>query len=149
VLTPAALSPGMLLGHSPTQGANFQLPRQEMEAVLRWWINGFAGITLFVPIVVSVSSRLRRTLAERWQEAAVFALVLGLGAVTVAFGPSSSWRLLVLALSVVIVVWAAVRFGVALASAATLVLSLAAVFGYGIGRGPLAAVGAAEGAGIV
>jgi len=149
VLTPTALTPAMLLGNSPTAGVNFQLPRQEMEAVLRWWMNGFAGITLFVPIVVSVSSKLRRTLVERWQEAALFALVLGLGAVTVAFGPSSNWRLLVLALSVVIVVWPAVRFGVALASAATLVLSLAAVLGYSIGRGPLAAVGAAEGAGIV
>ena len=76
-------------------------------------MNGFAGITLFVPIVVSVSSKLRRALAERWQEAALFVLVLGLGAVTVAFGPSSNWRMLVLALSVVIVVWPAVRFGVA------------------------------------
>ncbi|MGO9423836.1 MAG: PAS domain S-box protein [Steroidobacteraceae bacterium] len=149
VLTPAALTPAMLLGNSPIPGANFQLPRQEMESVLRWWMNGFAGITLFVPIVVSVSSKLRRTLVERWQEAALFALILGLGAVTVAFGPSSNWRLLVLALSVVIVAWPAVRFGVALASAATLVLSLAAVLGYSIGRGPLAAVGAAEGAGIV
>ncbi len=135
----AAVDVLALLGNSPTPGAN----------VLRWWMNGFAGITLFVPIVVSVSGKLRRMLVERWQEAALFALVLGLGAVTVAFGPSSNWRLLVLALSVVIVVWPAVRFGVALASAATLVLSLAAVFGYGIGRGPLAAVGAAEGAGIV
>ncbi len=149
VLTPNALTPAMLLGNSPTPWVNFALPRQEIAAALRWWVNGFAGITLFVPIVVSVSSNLRRSLLEHWQEAALFALVLGLGAVTVAFGPSSNWRLLVLALSVVIVVWPAVRFGVALASAATLVLSLAATLGYAIGRGPLAAVDAAEGADIV
>jgi two-component system, LuxR family, sensor kinase FixL len=49
----------------------------------------------------------------------------------------------------VIVVWPAVRFGVALASAATLVLSLAATLGCGLGRGPLAVLDAAEGTDIV
>ncbi len=148
-VAPSTLTPAMLFGYAPARELFLTIMRQEITGALRWWINGFAGITLSVPIVVSVSSEFRRTLVERWKEAFLFALVLGLAAATVAWGPSSNWRLLVLAVSLVIVVWPAVRFGVALASAATLVLSLAATLGYGIGRGPLAALDAAEGAGIL
>ena len=61
------------------------------------------------------------------------------------FGPPPSWRLSLLALGVVIVAWPSVRFGVGLASAATLALSLGATVGYSLGLGPFAPATPSEG----
>ena len=144
-LAPNTLTPGMLFGYSSTPENVLDFVRDEIEVMLRWWCNGIAGIALLVPVVVPVSSDVRRALAQRWREAALFVLVLSLTAAAIADGPSSNWRLVLLALSLMLVAWPAVRFGVAGASAATLVLSMAAAMGFGAGRGPLSARDPTEG----
>lgn len=144
-LTPSALTPAMILSFSPN-GQILDFTRQEFVGLARWWINGLAGVVLIVPVIVPLSRELRRVLASRWREAVAWVFALGVTAAAVASGPAPSWRLPALSLSFVLVAWSSLRFGVAAASAATLVLSLAATLGYGIGRGPLSASDAGEGA---
>lgn len=145
-LAPGSLTPAMTFGVAPNPDQIFKMTSWEPTSLRRWWINGLAGITLVVPVIAPVSRELWRRLVTRWQEAAMLVLIVGLTAIAIAGGPSSAWRMLVLALSIVLVAWSSVRFGVAAASAATLVLSLAATFGYSVGRGPVATMDSAEGA---
>jgi len=144
-LTPHTLAPTLVAALSTASDRILGLPRQELEFLLRWWCNGFAGIVLVAPAVMPMCRQLFSTLRNRWKEAAVFAIAIGLGTLLNAVGPSSTWRLPLLALSTGVVAWSAIRFGVASASMATLVLSLGGTIGYGLGVGPLARADAAEG----
>lgn len=144
-LAPGSLTPAMTFGLAPNSDQIFHMTSLELTSLQRWWVNGLAGITLVVPVVMPVSRELWRRLAKHWQEAGLLAVIVGLTAIAVAAGPSSAWRMLVLAPSIVLVAWSSVRFGVAVASAATLVLSLAATFGYALGRGPVATMDSTEG----
>ena len=145
-LAPGTLTPELVDGLAPSAGRVAGMTRLELAGYALWWINGVTGITLLVPAVVPDFTNLRRRLADNWGEASLFAVALGLAAVAIAGGPPASWRLALLGLGVVLVAWAALRFGVALAGAATLLLSLGATAGYGLGFGPVAAAGANEGA---
>jgi PAS domain S-box-containing protein len=144
-LAPESLPPEMRAAIAGAGEGFLGVTWLEVAVGLRWWINGVAGITLLVPAVVSMSADLRRVLLVRWRETVAYALALGLTAATVAGGPGANWRLPLLALGVVLVSWAAVRFSVAFASVATLVLALGATVGYGLGLGPFAPTTAAEG----
>lgn len=144
-LTPGALTPAMIQSYSPT-GELLDVTRLLLVGIARWWINGLAGVVLVVPVVVPLSRELRRLWLSRWRELALFAFALGLAAIAVAGGPASTWRLPALSLSFVLVGWSSLRFGVVVASAATLILSLAATLGFGIGYGPLSASETGEGA---
>lgn len=144
-LTPSALTPAMIQSYSPT-GELLDVTRLLLVGISRWWINGLAGVVLVVPVVVPFSRELRRLWLSRWRELGLFAFALGLAAIEVAGGPASTWRLPALSLSFVLVAWSSLRFGVAVASMATLILSLAATLGYGIGHGPLSASETGEGA---
>jgi PAS domain S-box-containing protein len=145
-LAPGSLTPDTSFGDVPGADQLFKLTALETTSLRRWWVNGLAGITLVVPVVAPLSRQLWRQLERRWREAALLAMFLGFTAIAIAGGPPTSWRLVVLALAIVVVAWSSVRFGVAVASAATLVLSLAATFGYAFGRGPVATLNEAEGA---
>jgi len=144
-LAPTTLLPESLAAAAQPRFVVLGLTQAEIGLSIRWWINGVAGIALLVPLIVPSSSSARRVLRERWLEATLLLMAVGLTATLVRAGPPSSWRLALLALGVVVVAWPAVRFGVALASAATLVLSLAAAAGYSLGIGPFAPVAISEG----
>jgi PAS domain S-box-containing protein len=124
-LAPGTLTPELIEGLAPGAGRVAGMTRVELAGYALWWINGVTGITLLVPAVVPEFTQLRRKLAANWGEASLFSVALGLAAVAIAGGPPASWRLALLGLGVVLVAWAALRFGVALACAATLLLSLA------------------------
>ena len=145
-VAPQTLTPELIEGLSPALPRFLGLTYFELTGYLRWWINGVAGVTLVVPVLLPISAGLRRALRTRWREASVFACALAVAALAIAGGPPANWRLSLLGLGVVLVAWGAVRFGVALASTATLALSLAATVGYGLGLGPVAAASSGEGA---
>lgn len=144
-VAPGTLTPELLEGLSPTSPRLLGLTRFELKGYLRWWINGVAGVTLVVPVLLPISADFGRTLRRRWREASFFFAALAVTAIAIGGGPPASWRLSLLGLGVVLVAWGAVRFGVALASTATLALSLAATVGYGLGLGPVAAASPGEG----
>lgn len=144
-LAPGTLTPELLDGLAPTADRILGLTRSEAMGYLRWWTNGLAGVTLVVPVLAATSADLGRTLRRRWRQASAFVVSLAAAAIAIGGGPLSNWRLPLLGLGVVLAAWAVVRFGVALASAAALTLSLAATFGYDMGLGPLAAAGPGEG----
>jgi PAS domain S-box-containing protein len=143
ILAPHTLSAEMADSVAPDVVRYLGLTGSEWSSALLWWINGVAGILLLVPILVPPLRALRRR--PRWSESVLMALVLAGIALATAAGPSPAWRLPMLALGIATVAFAAVRFGVALAGAATLVLSLSATVGYGWGRGAFAEDGTAAG----
>lgn len=144
VLTAGAPTLALMLGSVSPPGQILHFTQQELTGLVRSWINGVAGVTLFVPVAVTASAELRRTILRRWREAAVLLLAVGLAASAIAGSAPWEWRLPALALAVVVVALCAVRFGVAVASSATLALSFAAAYGYSVGHGPLAVHSGAE-----
>jgi PAS domain S-box-containing protein len=145
VLAPQTLTPELLEGLASTGDRLFGLTYVELRGYLRWWLNGVGGVTLAVPVLAATSVDFGRVLQRRWREATVFVGALTVAALAIGGGPTANWRLPVLGLGVVMVAWAALRFGVALAAAAALALSLAATFGYGLGLGPVATAAPGEG----
>lgn len=143
---PGTLGPATLAAIAEPHANFLGITPSEIGLSVRWWINGVAGIALVVPLAVPRSALGRRVLKERWLEAALLLLGVAIATALVAVGPSANWRLPLLALGVVIVSWPSIRFGVGLASACILVLSLGATAGYSLGMGPFARVNAAEGA---
>jgi PAS domain S-box-containing protein len=143
IVAPHTLSAEMVNSVAPGVVRYLGLTGSEWSSALLWWINGVAGILLLVPILVPPLRALRRR--PHWSESLLMALVLGGIALATAAGPSPTWRLPMLALGIAMVAFAAVRFGVALAGAATLVLSLSATVGYGWGLGAFAEDGTAAG----
>ena len=143
IVAPHTLSAEMVDSVAPGVVRYLGLTRSEWNSALLWWINGIAGILLLVPILVPPLRALRRR--PRWSESLLMAAVLAGIALATAAGPSPTWRLPMLALGIAAVAFAAVRFGVALAGAATLVLSLSATVGYGWGLGAFAEDGTGAG----
>ena len=144
-VAPQTLTPELLDGLAPSARRILGMTRFELMGYLRWWINSVAGVTLVVPALLPMSASVGQALRRRWREAGVFVVALGTAAVAIGGGPPATWRLSLVGLGVVLVAWAAVRFGVALASTTTLALSLAAAVGYGLGLGPVAAASPGEG----
>jgi PAS domain S-box-containing protein len=144
-LAPGTLTPELREGLESLGPRFLGLTPLEVRGYAGWWINGVAGVVLVIPAVVPVSAELRAMLRRRWAEASLFAPALVGAVVAIAGGPPANWRLSLLGLAVVLVAWAAVRFGVALASTATLLFSLAATVGFGFGLGPIAAAHPGEG----
>lgn len=87
----------------------------------------------------------RKPPVNRSLESSAFAIILAATALAVAAGLSSMWRVELLGLSLIVVVWPAVRFGIAGATAAILVLSLAAAVGHSIAGGAAAGANTVEG----
>ncbi len=116
----------------------------KLDAVARWWMNGVAGIVLVVPAVVSWSSGAWRGIRARGLEFLVWSLTLIFAAETILATREGGWRLSILALGLTVVTWAAVRFGVGLASTATLLLSLTSAASFGLRLGTLSPSGPAD-----
>ena len=144
-LAPGTLSVAFLAALAQSHPGLFGVTQAEIGLSLRWWINGVAGIALLVPLVVLSSTDVARIVRDRWLETILLFVAVAVAAGMVMTGPASNWRLSLLALGGVVVAWPSVRFGVGFASAATLVLSLAATAGYSLGLGPFAPVSATEG----
>ena len=144
-LLPATLTPDLWTLIRPTS-AGFMVPTSsDLGLALRWWLNDIAGIVLVVPAVASMSPEFWRVLKARRIEFVFWVLSIALwiiGGYNLAFGEG---RPLLLMTGLVIVIWAAVRFGVTSASIATLVCSILASTAFLSHRGPFAVMSPSEG----
>ena len=115
-----------------------------LSALARWWADCVAGVVLFVPLLVATPP-IMRTLRGKGAEAGGWCLAL-LGWVACMFAlKEAGARLPLVAMALVLLVWAVVRFGVAMASIATSVCAMAATLSFVLQRGVLAAIGVNEG----
>lgn len=111
----------------------------------RWWANTTSGVILVVPLLAFLVRPTRPrdpgTVRERvlWS---VGSLVWLAAALTIR---GAEPRLPLIAGALVLVIWAAVRFGVAMASTGTLVFSMAAAVGFALQLGTFAGIAGREG----
>jgi PAS domain S-box-containing protein len=136
-LAPGALTPELraLIHAFDAPSGAFLTLAQEM---FRWWVAGVTGILLGLPAVVAWSTAAwRRVLAGKLE---MFLWVISLSAALLILFKASGadWRLPVLAACLAVAVWAAVRFGAALAWTATVLVALAASVSYSLKLGALA-----------
>jgi PAS domain S-box-containing protein len=142
-LNPGALGPGFTALLTAPSGESPVATTAFLSAALRWWADTTAGVVLSVPVMVAIpplwhsASGHRRELLA-WLAAAATWLV-GL------FGTAVVSPLAFVAVALVLVTWAAVRFGVALATGATLVGAMAMATGFALRVGALSHTGAVIG----
>ena len=116
---------------------------------LRWWANSTVGVVLVVPLLAFlVPAGDRRQPAPR-QELGAWALAVCGWLVAAVTLPGLAPRFTLLAGALALVVWAALRFGVAVASVGTLVFSMCAAVGFGLQLGTFAGIGGREGVEVV
>lgn len=106
-------------------------------AVSRWWFDQLAGMVLLVP-TVTLPAALHRALRTSLAELCAW-LVCVAGGVLMLLTVSTDRVLMpLLALSILLVVWAAARLGVAIASMATVIFAMAAAASFATRTGALA-----------
>ena len=144
-LFPATIPPDLWALMRPTP-AGFMVPGPtSLGTALRWWLNDIAGIVLVVPAVASLSPEFWRVLKARRIEFIFWLLSVGLWVIGGHNLPFGEARPVLLMAGLVIVVWAAVRFGVTSASLATLVCSIVASSAFLSHRGPFSTMRPSEG----
>ena len=139
-LRPGEASPEIIALITNAGGATPVVTGAFLSALGRWWADCVAGAVLFVPMVVATPPILR-TLRGQHIEAGFWCLGL-LGWVT------SMWmlneiavRLPLVAMAMVLLVWAVVRFGVAMASFAISVCAMSATLSFALQHGVLSTIG--------
>jgi PAS domain S-box-containing protein len=115
-----------------------------LSALGRWWADSVAGVVLFVPLLVATPSILRTLRGKRAEAGFWCVALLGWSACLFTLSESEA-RLPLVAMALVLLVWAVLRFGVAMASLATSVCAMAATLSFASQRGVLAAIGGDEG----
>src|SRR6202034_3704545 len=109
------------------------------QGMIRWWVAGVTGTMLAVPAVVSWSLPALRLVRERIFELFCWTVAL-LAMILCIFAYSEvDWRLPILASCIAVAAWAAVRFGPAVAWAATRFVALSASASFTLHLGALAA----------
>jgi PAS domain S-box-containing protein len=115
-----------------------------LSALGRWWTDCVAGVVLFVPLLVATPP-ITRTLRGHHVEAAFwFVALIGWVGCMFVLGEAEG-RLPLVAMALVLLVWAVVRFGVAMASIATCVCAMAATLSFVLQQGVLTSIGVDEG----
>jgi PAS domain S-box-containing protein len=130
---------------SASSSSMFGISAAQLGALTQWFLNGVAGIVLVVPALLAWSSGAWTNIRSRAPEVVLWSAALALSVFAMLGIDAPEGRLPVLALGLTTVTWGAVRIGAGAASAATLLLSLAATVSYGVGRGILAPAGPTEG----
>lgn len=108
-----------------------------LAATVRWWVDCLAGIVLLVP-TLTLPVTLRRAVRQTPRELLTWCLCLVGWGLMLLEVTNSKILLPLLTLSILLVLWAAARLGVALASLATLMCAMAAVAGFAMHRGAIA-----------
>lgn len=154
----AALLVGALLASAgnehvaPGVGALFACPEGPgicitpalIGATIRWWFDTLAGIVLLVP-TVTLAASLKRVRGESFSEFCAWCLCLAGGALLLLMLPSERALMPLLTVSILLVAWAAARFGAAIASLATLLLAMTAAGSFSTHTGILATQDASAG----
>jgi PAS domain S-box-containing protein len=143
-LRPGELTPAVIALITDAGGATPVVSGAFLSALARWWADSVAGVVLFVPLLVATPPMLR-TLRGKGAEAAgwCLALLAWLGCMFVL--REAGARLPLVAMALVLLVWAVVRFGVAMASIAISVCAMAATLSFVMQRGVLTTIGVNEG----
>ena len=133
----ARMAPGVAPLFSCPDSSGVCITPALLGASVRWWLDGVAGIVLLVP-TLTLPATLRRAARQTPGELLTWCLCLvgwGLMLLEVA---NSKILLPLLTLSILLVMWAGARLGVALASLATLMFAMSAVAGFATHRGAIA-----------
>ncbi|MGO9931456.1 MAG: PAS domain S-box protein [Steroidobacteraceae bacterium] len=143
-LRPGDLTPAAAALMTRPGGATTTVTAAFVSRLGHWWATGVAGLVVFVPLLVATPS-IFRTLRNHHVEAGFWCLAL-LGWVACTFLLSEGdARCSLVAMALVLLVWAVVRFGVAMAAGAIAVCSMAATVSFATQRGVLATIGVTEG----
>jgi len=143
-LRPGEASPEIIALITNAAGATPVVTGAFLSALGRSWADCVAGVVLFVPMVVTTPP-IFRTLRGHYIEACLWCLAL-LGWVACMFMLSEvAARLPLVAMALMLLVWAVVRFGVAMASFAISVCAMSATVSFALQRGVLTTIGVAEG----
>jgi len=140
---PGSLGPGMTALLTGPNGEGPQVTSKFAVATLRWWADGTAGIVLAVPAVVALPA-FWKTRRGEFAEAALWLACVVAWAIAVLAIREARALMPLLALGILILIWAASRFGVGLASVGTLVFAMTAAAGFALRRGAFAAADPSE-----
>jgi PAS domain S-box-containing protein len=138
------LAPGVAALYGSSAGGGISLTSAVLAASARWWFDALAGAALIVPTLTLVAT-LRRVVKESLSELCAWGACLAGWTLLLLAVPTDKVLLPLLTLSILLVVWAAARFGVALASLATLLFAMTAAGSFSTHTGALAAPDAATG----
>ncbi len=113
---------------------------------LRWWSNSTAGVMLVGPMLVAVSRKSLAQFVGHWAQGGAWVIgVVLCCAGTLLFDPNGVGRPLVLTLAFLLLVVAAIRFGLVVASFGALAISGAAGLSFAFGRGVFGAMSESAG----
>jgi PAS domain S-box-containing protein len=143
-LRPGAMGPAVSALITNAAGATPVVTGTYLAALTRWWADCVAGVVLFVPVLVATPP-LAQTLHGHRVALGFWCLAL-LGWVACMFWLNAAdARLPLVAMALVLLVWAVVRFGVAMASLASFICAVAATLSFELQRGVLATMSVTEG----
>jgi PAS domain S-box-containing protein len=113
-----------------------------LKFLLRWWANSSSGVLLIVPLLAVFTETESK---PRWGAESLSWLLAAAGWMGAAVWlPGLAPRLLLLAIALTLVVWAALRFGVVRASFGTLLFSMTAALAFAAQVGAFAGLGGRE-----
>ncbi|MEP6884028.1 MAG: PAS domain S-box protein [Gammaproteobacteria bacterium] len=126
----------------PTVGLfGFYLSGEHIRAInplrwLRWWSNMTAGVLLVGPMLVALSRQSLAQFIEHWAEAGLWLLSVAICcAGALHLDAAGVGRPLIVAFALLLVVVGAIRFGLVVASFASLVISVVAGLSFAFARG--------------
>jgi PAS domain S-box-containing protein len=141
----AGVAPGVrALYSSSANSLGLHMTWALLWAEIRWWFDAIAGTVLLVPTLALFATP-RRVFRESITEICAWCACLA-GWILLLLGVSTDKLLLpLLTMSILLVVWAAARLGVAFASLATLTFAMVAAASFSTHTGALAVEDAAAG----
>ncbi|HEV2286891.1 MAG TPA: PAS domain S-box protein [Steroidobacteraceae bacterium] len=141
----AQVAPGVrALYSSSANGLGLHMTPALLWAEIRWWFDALTGTVLLVPTLTLFAAS-RRVLRANLTELCAWLACLGGWAFLLLAVNTDRLLLPLLTLSILLVVWAAARLGVAFASLATLTFAMVAAASFSTGTGALATQAAAAG----
>jgi PAS domain S-box-containing protein len=138
------VSPGVAALYASSRAHGVTLTPAVLAAAARWWFDAVAGTVLVVP-TLTLAATLRSVVRERLSELGCWCACLALWLLILLAVPTDKVLLSLLTFSILLVIWAAARLGVALASVATLLFAMAAAGSFATHNGAFAAADAATG----
>ncbi|HXY95670.1 MAG TPA: MASE1 domain-containing protein [Steroidobacteraceae bacterium] len=132
-----AVAPGVARLLAPLAAGGWRVTAAQVAADGRWWFDSTIGIVLVVP-TLTLSATLRRAVRDSLPELLMWGICVPGATLLLLTVTHAAVLLPVLTLSILLVVWAAARFGVALASLATLLFAMSATASLSTHSGALA-----------
>jgi PAS domain S-box-containing protein len=143
-LHPGEIGPRIAALVTNESGATPVVTGAFLAALAHWWADSVSGVVIFVPLLVATPPILRTLRGHRGEAAAWCVALLGwVGCMFMLHEVAA--RLPLVAVALLLLVWAVVRFGVAMASVATCVCAISATLSFMLQRGVLTTVGVDEG----